>query len=119
MSYRDEFNLSRIRFHYDNGVVSPWCATKDSRDDDTIRSVDIDHRKKITGVQMRVYEDGSLEGLRLIDETGAYQMDETWYTFEQKSEWSEVLAVPEGQDIIGFRCESFGTEIEKLAFMLW
>ena len=44
-----------------------------------MRTIYVDHTKKITGIQARVYaRDGKIEGLRLIDEDGEYQLDETF-----------------------------------------
>ena len=117
--YRNEFNLNSIRFTYDSGVTSPWCQAVDTRDDDEIISVDIDHRTRLTDIQMRVWEDGSLEGLRLYDEDGGMQFDETWYSFGEPSEWSDIKPIPEDQQIVGFKCEISENEIERLSFLLW
>ena len=113
-------SLSQIQFVFDNGTASPWCSADGAREAETLVSVDIDHRKRITGIQARVYErDGKMEGLRLIDEDGAYQLDETWYTFAEPEPWGEVLPVPADAQIIGFKCETGGYEINRLAFQLW
>ena len=46
-------------------------------------------------------------------------MDETWYTVGDNSEWGDVLPIPEGGDIIGYKCEIEGTAIDRLSFLLW
>ena len=68
---------------------------------------------------MRVYrKDGGLEGLRLVDETGNYVLDETWYTFDTPEEWSEVVELNQGTSIVGLKCETDGYDINKVAFQL-
>ena len=47
---RDEFNLSYIQFAFYNGVTAPPCYADLVRSQDELVEVDIDHRKKITGV---------------------------------------------------------------------
>ena len=69
---------------------------------------------------MRVYEkDGKLEGLRLIDEDGKYVFDETWYTFGETEPWSEVKTIPAGHQLIGYKCENVGYEINGIVFQVW
>ena len=119
-AYRDMFNLCAIQFIFDNGIASPWCEASNCREDDTEVEVEVDHRKEIVGIQARVYtKEGYIEGLRLIDEDGNYQFDETWYTFGTPSEWGDVLPIPETGHIIGYKCEIEDTAIDRLSFLLW
>ena len=68
---------------------------------------------------MRVYKKGgTLEGLRLIDEDGNYVFDQTWYSFDTPEEWRDILELPQGTQIIGYKCETEGFDINKLAFQL-
>ena len=52
---RDQFSLSYIEFIFNNGFKSPACKAERAREEDELVQVDIDHRKKITGVQVRMY----------------------------------------------------------------
>ena len=68
---------------------------------------------------MRVYKKGGgLEGLRLTDDAGRLVFDQTWYTFDEPEEWSPIQKMPKGTHIIGFKCETDGYDINKLAFQL-
>ena len=55
----------------------------------------------------------------MIDEDGGLQLDETWYTFAEPEPWGEVQTLPADAQIIGFKCETGGYEINRLAFQLW
>ena len=60
-----------------------------------------------------------MEGLRLIDENGDFVFDQTWYTFGRTEPWGEVVELPKDTKIIGYKCETGGYEINRLAFLLW
>ena len=92
-----------------------------ARDIDELIQVQIDPTKKITGVQVKNQSWGDLHGLRLIDENGDFVFNETWYEsgLFSKGAWGEVVDLPQDTSIIGYRCETNGNEIERLAFLLW
>ena len=117
---RDQFSLSYLQFVFNSGYEAPPCMAKRARETDELVVVDIDHRRKVTGVQVRMFEkDGKIEGMRLIDDEGQYVFDETWYGFGEPEPWGEVVALPEETKIIGYRCETEGYEINKLALQVW
>ena len=64
-------------------------------------------------------DDGKIEGMRLIADDGSYVFDQTWYNFGDPEPWGEVLPVPDDTKIIGYRCETEGYEINRLAFQVW
>ena len=45
--------------------------------------------------------------------------EETWYTFTEPEAWDEVKPIPADTKMIGFKCETAGYEINRLAFQLW
>ena len=69
---------------------------------------------------MRVQADvGKIEGMRLIADDGSYVFEETWYGFGEAEPWGEVVALPDDAKIIGYRCETEGYEINRLALQVW
>ena len=92
-----------------------------SRATDELIQVQIDPTKKISGIQIKNQSWGDLQGLRLIDESGDFVFNETWYEtgLFSKGSWGEVVYLPQDTSIIGYKCETNGNEIESIAFLLW
>ena len=67
---------------------------------------------------MKVFLNDSFLGLRLIDESGQYIVDETWSKWSH-SEWVE-FEVPAGMEVIGLKTRHSNYEmIQRIGFVLW
>ena len=57
--------------------------------------------------------------MRFLDASGEAVFEQTWYTFGFPEPWGEVVSVPEGTQIVGYKCETEGYEINRLSFQLY
>ena len=53
--------------------------------------------------------------MRFLDSAGQPVFEATWYKFGFPEPWGEVIPVPEGQKIVGYKCETEGYEINRLS----
>ena len=72
---------------------------------DKLYTKEIDTTRTIRYISLR-FNDVAYEGLRLYDESKDFILDLTWH-LSPKGEWSELEKIPEGQQIIGMRCNTF------------
>ena len=103
-----------IQVGFANGARSPVFGT-DSNENSELQIVNIDTDKEIKYASMRA--SWSYSGLRFYDRTNSLISEIIWY---DEGEWTALQEVPEGQHIVGLKCdyESVDYVIQHISFML-
>ena len=56
-------------------------------------------------ISVKIYGGYRIDGIRLYDMDNNYIANQTWGSdFQEESTWRGQYAIPEGQTIIGFKC---------------
>ena len=85
----------------------------DTTTSDVERTIQVDTEREIAYLSMRIDSGVKFDGIRLYDEAMNYIVDVTWNSWPSPtSKWSDLYAIPEGQQIIGVSCNATEEEID-------
>ena len=85
----------------------------DTATSDVERSIQVDTDREIAYLSMRIDSGVKFDGIRLYDGAMNYIVDVTWNSYTSpSSKWSDLYAIPEGQQIIGLSCNATEEEVD-------
>ena len=123
--YRDSTGMNGLLMAFRDGEDSPAALVADWGTHLSERSYRIDRpiaRKTVKFVSMRMKNSATYTGLRIYWERGrtALAIDEEVWSDEDEGAWTAPQQVPDGQVIIGYRCDTVSSPsfIRQLSFVL-
>ena len=116
-------NLYEMRLNYTGDVRSEKICTNQTyaKDSSALRTFKMDPKKRIAAMSLNMNEAlGNIFGMRIIDDTGAFLMDELWFQPAEgvATSWKQIK-IPAGKEIIGVHASHDGDYITNLGLIVW
>ena len=113
--------LTAISLSFANGEQTPIYEVEATGDEKYKREYAKEGRSRIKYISMNVWGNDWINGIRLIDESGAAVVDQLWNSNESYcGDWKGPYEIPDGQSIIGIAANtSKSSKIQRVGFILW
>ena len=113
----DEWGIAGMQMVFNNGVESPWIEVDEPVSAET-RNLTVDPRRQVRWINVSSLFLYQYVGIALWDQNQMPILEEDW-NFYAYYYWDNPKEVPDGQHIVGFKCNTRSRDyIKNLSFLL-
>ena len=113
-----EGSLSAIQLDFKNAPPTPWIKTEMS-EEDAVNRIEVDPRRKIRKIAMKLLDGFDIHGIRLTDDKGRVFVEKEWCKHGTENAKWITRDIPEGMEMIGLQAFTGYDKFCRIGWLFW